>query len=357
MAVPSSRDIAATERQLARFLEATHPDLGHVEVTVLPSSAGTGFSGESLMFDARCLDSTTGAQQVVECVARIRPDAYTLYQDHDLELQWRVIDALSRGTDVPVPRIIAHDAIEGTWLGQQCFVMERIAGSVPADLPPYTVKGWMKDASADDQRRAYVGGLEVLAKIHAADWSALGLGFLRDSSNPAGLQVQLAHDEQFLAWIGSGRTFSELTSASQWLREHVPDDGVLALSWGDARLGNMLFRDFRPVAVLDWEMATLAAPGADLGWWLVFNLIHSVGIDRPSLPGIPSDAEAIEIYQRSAGVEVTDLLFYEVRAALRAAMLLVRFSDAMVANGTLAPAAADRPYTPAVNVLRYLLQH
>ena len=27
--------------------------------------------------------------------------------------------------------------------------------------------------------------------------------------------------------------------------------------WGDARIGNVLYDDFRPVAVLDWEMATL----------------------------------------------------------------------------------------------------
>ena len=53
-------------------------------------------------------------------------------------------------------------------------------------------------------------------------------------------------------------------------------------------------------------------------------MIHSIGIGKPSLPGIPGDTEAVDIYQRAAGLEVTDLLFYEVRAALRAAMLLVR---------------------------------
>ena len=61
-------------------------------------------------------------------MARVLPDGYTLYQDHDLESQWRVIDALHRPTSVPVPRIVAHDAVDGTWLGQPCFVMERIDG-------------------------------------------------------------------------------------------------------------------------------------------------------------------------------------------------------------------------------------
>ena len=31
-------------------------------------------------------------------------------------------------------------------------------------------------------------------------------------------------------------------------------------NWGDSRIGNMLWRDFEPVAVLDWEMATVGPP-------------------------------------------------------------------------------------------------
>ncbi|HRE01432.1 MAG TPA: phosphotransferase family protein [Ilumatobacteraceae bacterium] len=355
MAVPTSRDPAVTELQLARFLQASRPEMSNVSVSLLPSPRSTGFSSETLLFDATYTDPA-GAVMVAPCVARIRPADYTLYQDHDLESQWRVIDALSRHTDVPVPRILAHDAIEGTWLGQQCFVMDRIDGAAAADLPPYTVKGWLKDSSAAEQRQVYVGGLEVLAGVHAADWRGLGLGFLQESTaNPVGLQQQLEHDERFLGWVTAGREFPELQRASAWLRANLPDDGELLLSWGDARLGNMLFRDHRPVAVLDWEMVTLAAPGADLGWWLVFNLIHSVGIDRPSLPGIPTDDEAVGIYESVAGRTVTDLIFYEVRAALRAALLLIRFSDAMVENGSLPPEAAARPYTPAVKTLTYLL--
>lgn len=356
MAVPTSRDVAATQLQLARFLEASRPEMTAVEVRVLPSSSGTGFSSESLLFDAAYTDAATGERSVQECVARIRPADYTLYQDHDLESQWRVIDALHRGTDVPVPRIIAHDAVDGAWLGQPCFVMSRIAGQAAADSPPYTIKGWLKDSTPEQQRDVYVRGLDVLARIHAAPWEALGLGFLHDStSSPVGLGRQLDHDERFLAWISEGREWPQLQEAARWLRVNVPGSEQLALSWGDSRLGNMLFRDHQPVAVLDWEMVTLATPAADLGWWLVFNLIHSVGIHRDQLPGFPSDAEAVAIYEGFARTQITDLLFFEVRAALRAAMLLIRFSDAMVRNGTLPAEYADRPYKPALVVLQHLL--
>ena len=37
------------------------------------------------------------------------------------------------------------------------------------------------------------------------------------------------------------------------------------LSWGDSRIGNVMYRDFAPVAVLDWEMAPLGPRELDLG--------------------------------------------------------------------------------------------
>src|SRR5690606_37754963 len=110
-----------------------------------------------------------------------------------------------------------------------------------------------------------------------------------------------------------------------------------------------------PVAVLDWEMATLCPRSADVGWWLVFNMIHSEGIGRPSLDGIPADDEAVSMYERAAGRDVRDLRFYEVRAALRAALLLTRYTDHLVASGAVSPDADRTPATPALVVLERLL--
>ena len=38
--------------------------------------------------------------------------------------------------------------------------------------------------------------------------------------------------------------------------------------WGDVRLGNVIFDDgFAPVAVLDWEMASIGPAEHDLAWY------------------------------------------------------------------------------------------
>jgi aminoglycoside phosphotransferase (APT) family kinase protein len=355
MAIPTTRDRAATAVALARWLEDAVPDGRDATVELHDAPAGTGFSSDTVVFDA----AWRGPDGPVDgsFVARLRPTGYTLYQEHDLEKQWRVIDALHRHTAVPVPPIVGHDTSADSPLGQPFFVMERVEGRAPADAPPYTVAGWLHDAAPTDQSALFERGLEVLARIHAVDWEALGLGPLlrAATSPPVGAARQMDHDEQFLGWVLAGRHLPVFEDAVAWLAGHVPDEPELVLNWGDARLGNILFRDFAPVAVLDWEMVTLGAPEADLAWWIVFMRLHTTGINKPELPGFPSPAETVRKYEALAGRPVGDLHFYEVRAALRAGLLLVRFTDALVANGTLPPDAPKTPYTPAGRVLTDLL--
>ena len=355
MAIPTTRDRAATAVALARWLEDAVPGAADTRVQLHDAPAGTGFSSDTVVFDATW--SSPDGPTASSYVARLRPTGYTLYQEHDLEKQWRVIDALQRHSTVPVPRIVGHDTSDASPLGQPFFVMERVEGRAPADAPPYTIAGWLHDAGAADQAALFERALDVLARIHAVDWERLGLGPLLGAatSPPVGTARQMAHDARFLDWVLAGRRFPVFEDAVAWLADRVPDERELVLNWGDARLGNILFRHFAPVAVVDWEMVTLGAPEADLAWWIVFMRLHTTGINKPELPGFPSPADTVHQYERLSGRSVGDLLFYEVRAALRAGLLLVRFTDALVANGTLAPDAPKTPYTPAARVLAQLL--
>ena len=346
------RDVAGTERDLAGWLEVVVAGARHVEVTLHPTPRTTGFSSETLLFTASWGD------QVGEYVARVRP-VQSLYQEHDLDAQWRVIDAVGRHGGVPVPRIVGADTSETAVLGQPFFVMERVPGSAPPDNPPFTVKGWVADATPAQQQALHRRGLAVLAAIHAVDWRAQGLGFLAASTaNPVGVAAALEHDRSFLAWVAGGRSLALFEAALEWMAAHLPEDPAddWVLSWGDARLGNMLFVDFAPTAVLDWEMATLAAPAADLGWWLAFDRLHTEGIRRPRPAGFLSEADAVAWYEAQSGRAVRDLHYYLVRAAFRAGLLLLRYRDGLVAAGTLAADAERGPHTPGVNVLATLLE-
>ncbi len=354
--MPSVRERVETERQLGEWFSARLSGADDVRVRLLEKSETTGFSSETLLFDTSWREGSR--IETRHYVARVRPTAYSLYQEHDLTAQRRVMDTLNRGTDLPVPGIIGGDDGEASVLGQPFFVMERVEGRAPPDSPPFTIKGWVAEASVEQREMLHREGLRLLARIHQVDWRALGLSFLADgTANPAGVHRALAHDADFFTWVADGRRLPIFEDALSWMATHTPEERPPVLSWGDARLGNMLFRDFYPVAILDWEMVTLAAPEADLAWWIVFDRLHTDGIRRARPAGLLDEATTVSWYEHLTKQPAQDLDYYKVRAAFRAGLLLHRYTDALVANGTVAPDAPRGPYTPAVNVLADLLSH
>ena len=59
------------------------------------------------------------------------------------------------------------------------------------------------------------------------------------------------------------------------------------LSWGDSRIGNMMYRDFAPVAVLDWEMAAVAPPEVDLAWMAFMHFFFESMLGKHGMSGLP----------------------------------------------------------------------
>ena len=93
---------------------------------------------------------------------------------------------------------------------------------------------------------------------------ASGLGFLQPPAGTTALARQLEYYRRAVLWAESlGRPYPHLHAGYRWLVANQPADNTLALSWGDAKLGNCVFRDGRLVAALDWELATLAHPVDD----------------------------------------------------------------------------------------------
>src|SRR6202012_415205 len=101
------------------------------------------------------------------------------------------------------------------------------------------------------------------------------------------------------------------------------------------RIGNIIWEDFQPKAVIDWEMATLAAPEIDLGWWLYFNRQFSEGLSVPRPPGFPSHEETIERYSRLLGRPLGDLFYYQVFAGFRLAVVMGRLAELLVDSDIL----------------------
>lgn len=348
MPVPRSRTPQQTAAGLARWWHDSFPASRPARVELRPSPRASGFSCETILFDVETGSGDRPVQR--ELAARVHPTGYSLYRHHDLDRQWRIIDAVGRAGTVPVPAIVGADP-SGAYLGQPFFVMSRLPGEPCADSPPYSVRGWLKEAGAQRQRSVARRSIEVLAAVHAVDPATLPPQLA--SEIPPGIAAQVADYADFLAWVADGRKLPEFEDTYGWLRAEVPAHTDRILCWGDARIGNMLFLDDRPTAVLDWEMACLGPPEVDLAWWLVFDLIHTVGRGLPRLPGFPSRSEAVDLYESLTGHGVRSLGWYEVWAALRATVLLFRFHDMLERSG-LAPAPDRAAYQPGLEVLRRL---
>lgn len=291
---------------------------------------GAGFSNETYLAEATWEEKAR--RQEAALVIRLDPAEYAVFPAYDLMRQCRILHALA-ATDVPVPRVRWTETNAGV-LGSPFYVMDRVAGDIPPDVPPYHAVGVCVDATPERRARLWWSGIETLARIHALDWPALGLDFLGvPPAGRAALDPQLAYYTTFLDDVARTEAQPILTAALAWLRanRYVPER--IALCWGDSRLPNMIFRHDAVVAVLDWEMAFLGDPEADLGWWIFLDWANSEGFGIPRLPGFPTAAETIARYEALSGRRVRQARYNEMWAAFRYGVILARVAVNLLAAG------------------------
>ena len=150
----------------------------------------------------------------------------------------------------------------------------------------------------------------------------------RRRPRPAGLDQQLSYYRDFLDWATQGEKVPVIESTWRWLVEHRPaEEGEVVISWGDSRIGNIIWDDFTCAAVVDWEMASLAQPELDLGWWLYFDRQFSEGLGVPRPAGFGSHEDTIERYSELMGRPMRDIFYYEIFSGFRFAVVMYRLSD------------------------------
>src|SRR5262249_25538662 len=250
--------------------------------------------------------------------------------------QARCMQIVRARTEVPAPEV-AWVELDDQWLGTPFLVMKRIDGDAPPDLPPYTFEGWVLAATPQQRAALQHGAIAVLAQLHTINPDNADLGFLtRPQHGKTPLEQQLGHERAYYEWARADERYPLIERTFAWLDEHRPDEGQAVLNWGDARIGNMLFRDFKPVAVLDWEMATVGPREVDLAWMIFLHAFFAdiaVRLELPGVPGFMERADMIAGYEQATGHAVRALEWYEVFAALRFAIVSVRTSTRGIAYG------------------------
>jgi aminoglycoside phosphotransferase (APT) family kinase protein len=253
-------------------------------------------------------------------------------------------------------------------LGRAFYVMDRIAGEVPSEVPPYHAAGVFATATPEVREAMWWSGIETLARVHAVDWRA-GQEEGRGKKEGAGLSVlgvppeglpavrpQLEYYERMLEWAEEeGEPQTVLWAAQRWLRENVCESRRVALCWGDSRLPNVIYRDGRIVGVLDWEMAFLGDPEADLAWWLFMDWFASGGYGVARLEGMPGREETVARYEELTGRPVRNLFYNEVFAGMRFGVIMVRVAAMMRARGMPLPSPDFGSNNPATRKVAEML--
>jgi aminoglycoside phosphotransferase (APT) family kinase protein len=332
----SSREPDALKAGLESWLAHVLPPRSEPEVTAIEGTGSTGLSSETLLFDASWRDG--GALCSERLVARLAPfaDDVPVFPTYELDKQATLIRLVGELTDVPVPTVRWSET-DPTFLGVPFFVMERLDGTVPTDLPPYTFGGWLVDANPDDRRRLQDAVVGLLARLHDIDRAEERFGFLEyPTAGATALQRHVAQRRAWYEWSvadgravgGQGGQRSELVdSCFAWLADHLPDDPSVVLSWGDSRIGNIMFRDYQPVGVFDWEMAGLAPQEVDLGWLLYAHHMFQHLADGLGMPGTPDlfrPDEVATAYERLTGHTPRHLEAFVVYAATQFAIVGLR---------------------------------
>ena len=323
MPIPQQRDLGQARLRLAEWLAGRLPKATDLEVSEIASPAFTGFSNETLIFDAAWTED--GRRRHEGMVARVKPTGYAIFLESAFETQYRVMETLGRRTDIPVPRTFWYEHDDAV-LGAPFFVMGRVDGRIPPDNPPYHTDGWVTEVSPEERAAMWWNGLEQLAKVHRLDWASLGFGFLQQPQRGRpGFEQQLAYYEEYFEWAKAGTPHPIAEAGLDWLKANRPaDEEPLGFCWGDSRIGNMIFEDGACRAVLDWEMVTLGNPVQDLAWWLFLDRHHSEGMGVPRLAGFPSRADTVARWEELTGLAATHLDYYEVWAAFRFAVIMRR---------------------------------
>lgn len=251
------------------------------------------------------LTDSTGRKAVI----RRPPQGELLPKAHDMGREWKLISALWN-TPVPVPEPIGF-CEDPSVTGAHFYIMGHVDGH-----PLYTVEDSETYVPLENRQAMADSFIDVLADLHQVDVFAVGLDDLSKHDSYVGRQIR----SWYRSWLASAEPADyddpRAHELQTWLTAHIPDQGPIRVVHGDYGTHNVLVgKDGPLVAVVDWEIASLGDPLADLAyalnsWYDPADPISPRGPPSTSLPGFPHRAYLAERYGKRTGRDLSNLDYY-----------------------------------------------
>ncbi|WP_436771039.1 phosphotransferase family protein [Yinghuangia sp. YIM S09857] len=238
---------------------------------------------------------------------------------HDMAREYRFVSALA-DSPVPVPRAVALS--DGALLGVPFSVVEFVPGTV--------IRTCEQLHRLPDERIAGCAYalVDTLALLHAVDPEAIGLGGVGRPEGYLARQIARWYDQWHRVRT---RELTDIDTLHARLAETCPPESATAIVHGDFRIDNAILGADDPEdvrAIVDWEMATLGDPLADLG----LHLAYADPAFAPVLAGtaastserLPRTEDLARRYATASGRDLSGLGFH---------IALGYFKTAVIAEG------------------------
>lgn len=326
---PTVRDVVAAHRF----------DNDRLEAWLAPRVEGFGAAMRVQQFQGGAsnptfLLTTDGPDGPLRYVLRKKPPGVLLASAHQVDREYRVMKALEGHVPVPRMRVLCDDE---SIIGTGFYVMDYLEGRIFRDAALPGLQPAERAAIYDELNA-------VLARLHAVDHEAVGLG---DYGKAGGY-----FERQIARWTRQYRGaesehIPEMEALIEKLPAQIPADDSVSIAHGDYRLENVMFHPTEPrlIAVLDWELSTIGHPLADLAYNGFLWRSHSPswgsldGVDFAT-SGIPTEAAYVEAYCRRTGRgAIEGWPFYMAFSIFR----LASISQGVYRRVLAGNAASDRP--------------
>lgn len=243
-------------------------------------------------------------------VVRRPPLGLVLPSAHDMTREYTVTEALwAAGFPVARPLLLCTDE---SVIGAPFYVMAVVDGVVLRGSPP-----GVTEAAAAHCGEVLV---DTLLRLHAVDYAAVGLAGFGRPDGYLRRQVTRWHQQ----WEKSAtRELPLLDEVTARLLERLPDSPRPAIVHGDYRLDNVMFRpDLGEIAaVVDWEMATIGDPLADVGLLAVYTDLPDLGVTPRKPAGFPDGATLVRRYAEGSGIPTDRLAWYTALGSYKLAVI------------------------------------
>ncbi len=331
----STRNHGEVLDAFSEWLHRTENTTERPTVELLGGPDGAGLSSETLLLDITLVHGEVST--ALAAVLRLPPsaDAFPIFETYDFGRQIEVMSVVRRSSGAPVPDVLWSDA-SGTAIGVPFVVMERIDGLVPPDLMPYTWGSWVTELDGAEHDSMTQDAVDALAMIHSVSPppSLMALEF-ESAAGTTSLDRHLARLQRHYEWARTGRSFPTIERAFELLGASVPViERPDVIVWGDARIGNMLWRDARLVAILDWEMTTVGPRELDVAWMTYFASTFQTSAEIRGLTGAPSllrTDDVVSRYERISDVELQCFDWFLALTGLHQSIIGIRTTDRSIA--------------------------